>query len=446
MNLPRRYVAASVVVLLGGALILATIVGRWGHVAYGLGVVVVAAGVAWVVALTIRRPAWRVGLSAGAVLVVAAGAVVAVTGLPQSAPRWGAADAKGLDDWSARTGDLMITGGTARDLGTGKAAWTQEGPDARPLLVDDELVVIGTRDGSIGVDPATGREIWRSAVSGRGIAHDEHTLVVAATDSDDHTEAVALDLVTGATVWQQTGRPVMECDFGPADRFSPAREQSHVLLVRDEEREGRAELLDLADGHTTIDEVDCSVTARIVGEVVLETDGRGLTGRSPADGTRLWSTPVQDPWNVNGSGSTVFTSGDRTGTTAIDVMTGERRRVDPPPGTVEVELATGVQRSPEVWALVDLGSAAALWNPGTGETVEVPDAVEVHIAGVDVSSGWMALSGTTRDLTGAESDQCWAVSQDGQVSAPIPGPNCYVSEGLLRNQRAVYPVRQTMRG
>ncbi|GAB3617426.1 hypothetical protein GCM10027416_19830 [Okibacterium endophyticum] len=446
MNRSRRYgLAAGLIVLLGGSTILATIVWRWGHLAYGLGVAVVVAGVVWAVTLAVRGTARRIGLSAAAAVVVVAGAVVAVTGFPQSSPRWDVPDdAVGPDGWSARTGDLIIVEGTARDVETGKVVWAHEGPDARPLLVDDSLVVIGTSDGSIGVDPATGREVWRSAVTGRGIAHNGDVLVVADTASGSGA-AVALDLATGAALWQQDGRPVMECDLGPADRFSPAREQSYVLLVRDEEREGSAELLDLADGRTTIADVDCSLTARIVGDVLLEANGDSLIGRVATDGKRLWSTPVEQPWQVDGGGSMVFTPTDRAevppvDVTAIDVTTGQSTRVAPPPGTKGLRLPTGVQRAPEVWALLDRDTGAALWNPRTGEIVEIPDAVRIGIDGVDVSSGWLALSGTTRDLTGVESDQCWALSQDGRLAGPIAGRSCDVAEGLLTVQQDVYPV------
>jgi hypothetical protein len=444
---PRRHgAAAGVVVLAGVTLVLATIHWGWGHLTYGLGVAAVVVGAVWAVVLLVRGTAWRIVLGAGVALAVAACAVVAVTGLPRSSPRWDVTEADGPGDWSARTGDLIIVGGTARDAETGDVAWAQGGPDARTVLVDEGLVVIGTSDGSVGVDPSTGREIWRSAVSGRGIAHDDDVLVVANAVSEDRTEAVALDLATGEVRWQQVGRPVMECDLGPADRFSPARAQSHVLLSRDEERTGSAELLDLADGHTTIAEVDCSLAARIVGGVLLEAGAGELTGRSPADGERLWATPVEEPWHIEGGGSTVFTSTAGAGVTAtdltaIDVTTGESTRIDPPPGTREVQLPSEEQRAGQVWTLVDLETDLGVWNPGTGQLVEIPDAVTIGVENIDVSSGWVALSGTTRDLTGSASDQCWALSQDGRLSDPFPGSDCRVADGLLQSQDDVYPVR-----
>ncbi|KOX14807.1 outer membrane protein assembly factor BamB family protein [Micromonospora profundi] len=439
MNRPRHYTAgASLVVLAGAGLIMATIAWRWGHLAYGIGVAAVVVGVVWTVALVARGTASRIALSTGAAVVIVAGAVVAVTGFPQSPPRWKMpADAQRPNGESARTGDLIIIGGTARHAETGAVAWAHEGPDATPLLVDDRLVVIGTKDGSIGVDPATGREIWRSTVAGRGIAHDGKVLVVAARDG---AEATALDLATGATLWRQSGRAVMECDLGPVDRFSPAREQSHVLLVRDEKRKGNVELIDLVEGRTTIADVDCSVAARIVGEVLLQADGKKLAGRSPADGRPLWSTSVEQPWHVDGSGSTVFTPTDRAEVVGIDVTTGRSSRIAPPPGTRKVQLVSGEQRTPDVWALLDVDSGAALWNPGTGRTVKIPEAVTIRVGNVDVSSGWIGLSGATRDFTGAKTDTCWAFSPDGRLSDPFPGRICFVDDGLLEIQGNVHPI------
>ncbi|WP_141912052.1 PQQ-binding-like beta-propeller repeat protein [Micromonospora sp. A202] len=440
MNRPRRYGPAAGVVLVGAGLILATIAWRWGHLTYGIGVTAVVVGVVWVVALLTRGTAWRIVLSAAAVFVIVAGAVAAVTGFPQSPPRWNIpSDAQLPNEWSARAGNLIIVGGTARDIETGKVAWAHAGPDATPMLVDDGLVVIDTGDSSIGVDPSTGREIWRSTVTGRGIAHDGKILVVA--DTRDGTEAVALNLATGATLWRRNGRPVMECDYGPTDRFSPAREQSYVLLVQNEERKGSAELLDLTEGRSTIGDVDCSVMARIVGDVLLQADGRTLAGRSPADGRRMWSTPAEQPWDVYGSGSMVFTpTNDRRDLIGIDVTTGRSSRLVPPPGTRKVRLASAEQRTPEVWALLEGGSGALLWNPVTGQIAEIPDAVTIRIEGVDMSSGWIRLEGTTRDLTGAKTDQCWAFSPEGRLSDPFPGRNCFVDDGLLKIQEDVHPI------
>lgn len=439
MHAARRHGPAGAAVLAGVALILATIAGRWGHLAYGAGVAALVVGVVWFVALAVRGTAWRIALSAGAALAVVAGAVVAVTGLPQSPRRWSTpAGGQPPIEWWARTGDLVITGGTARHVATGKVAWAHEGPAARPLLVDDALVVIGANDGTVGVDPSTGRELWRSPVTGRGIAHDGKVLVIAATG--DGTEAVALDLGTGATRWRQPGRPVMECDYGPADRFSPAREQSYVLLVRDDRRTGRAELLDLARGRTTVTEVDCSVLARIVAGVLLQADGRNLVGRSPVDGRRRWTTPVERPWHVDGAGPTVFTPTGSAEVIGIEVTTGRSSRLAPPPGTRTVRLAGGRQRTGEVWALLDPGSRAALWNPGTGRIVEVPGAVTIRADRVDASSGWIGLEGTTRDLTGATVDRCWAFSPDGRLSDPFPGRGCLVTDALVTIGQDVHPV------
>jgi hypothetical protein len=235
----------------------------------------------------------------------------------------------------------------------------------------------------------------------------------------------------------------MECDFEPIVRFSVAPEQSHVL-VKGNRQQGQ--LLSVADGSTTVTDVDCSIAARMVGDVLVEANGDNLVGRSAADGQQLWSTGIDEPWSVQGAGSDVFTTSERAGDdaielTAIDVSTGRARTVEPPAGTVRYMESFERYRSPEVWALVDLDSGAALWNPGTDAFVEIPDAYSVSEYSIDAYSGWLAITGRTRDVTGDVTPQCWALSPSGQLFGPVPGPGCYVDEGILSVGRSVYPLK-----
>jgi outer membrane protein assembly factor BamB len=436
----RRVRLAVLAVLLSGALVAATVAWDWGHVVYAVGVAGVACGVIWLVATFVHSTLRRVVTCAVAAAVVVVAAVLAVTGLPSTEQTWDAAGGEGLlGDSSARAGDLVIAGGTARDVRTGEVVWQHDGDDARPALVEDELVVITTSDSTVAVDPVTGRELWRSPVSGLGVAHDDDRLVLATTAPDDSVEAVALDLATGKTAWRRAGRPVMECQLGPADRLAPARRQSHVLLV-DEEGDNRAQLLALTDGEPTIKAVDCLVSARVVDEVLLEGVAGEVSGRSVADGHQLWSVPSSEPWNVLGSGPTVFTPMG-SGLTAVEVSSGRATQVEPPSGTPEVSPGVGqVYRAPEVWAPVEVEGRPAMWNPGTGRVVDVPGADAVHTVNVNESSGWVAIDGTTRDITGAEHDRCWALSQDGKLSGPFDGSSCTAYQGLLETDDAVYPL------
>ncbi|WP_205472402.1 PQQ-binding-like beta-propeller repeat protein [Nocardioides sp. SYSU D00038] len=429
-------------VLVGLALVAATTGWDWGRIPYAGGAALAAVGLVWLVATSVRPVLWRVLLGVAALSAGVVVAVLAVVGLPSDRPTWDDADAGALDDRSATTGGLVVTGGTARDVETGEEAWSHGGPDAEPLLVTADLVVLGTADGSLAVDPGSGRELWSAPVAGRGIAHDDVTLVVASTPSGGATEAVGLSLATGEVEWRRRGRPVMECDLGPADRFTPAREQAHVLVVPDEERSGRAGLLRVSDGAVTAADVDCLVAARVVGDVLVEVTGRDvrLVGRSAGDGRRLWAVPVAEPSGLLGGGPTLVAAGGGDDVTTIDTTTGRLSKVPLPTGVQRVLATTEVLRSDRVWLLVDRGDRAAVWDPISGKVADVPDAVTATVADADVGSGWLALSGTTRDLTGAESDRCWAVSPEGWVSDPVPGSDCRVAGGLLVADDEVHPV------
>lgn len=441
----RWFIAGVVIALLGAGVITGTIIGEWRRVAYGLGVATLVIGCAIVVAAAIRRPVWRAIAAVAVSAALVAGGVVAVTGIPNPMPQWESRGSEGLSSWSARTGDLLISGGTAHDIETGEVVWEVDGDRVDPMLVRSDTVVLGTRDETIALDTSTGRELWRSPIAGSGITASGDILVVSHMTSDTQTEAVALELTTGEIAWQRPGRPVMECNLGPVDRYSVAPEGAHVLVV-DETANDKTELVAVADGSATVSQVDCSLTARVVGDVLLEAHGETLIGRSVSDGAQLWATPVDDPWIVEGGGSQVFTAsqsgyGDRVELEAIDVATGQRRTVEPLAGRALPLSSIEFYRTAEVWVLVDLGSGAAVWNPGTDAFVEIPNADSIDDYSIDVYSGWMALTGRTRDITGDASPQCWAVSPAGQLFGPAPGPGCYVDEGILQTGAGMYPLQ-----
>jgi hypothetical protein len=445
-GLRRRWtITGAVIALLGAAVIIGTIIGEWGRAAYGLGVVTVVLGCVIVVVVVIRRPIWKVIASVVVAGVLVAGGVLVLTGIPKPLPQWDSRASDGLDSWSARTGDLLISGGTAYDVETGDVVWEVEGDSVDPMLVRSDTVVLGTRDETIALETSTGRELWRSPIAGPGITSSGDILVISHVVSDTETEAVALELTTGEIAWRRPGRPVMECDLGPADRFSVAPESSHVLVV-DEIRDSATELLAVADGSATVADVDCSLTARIIGDVLLEARGETLIGRSVADGAQLWATQVNDPWIVEGGGSDIFTASQsgyaaRVELEAIDVATGQTRSVEPPVGRALPLSGIEFYRTADVWVLLDVDSGGAVWNPSTDALVEIPDADSVDDYSIDVHSGWMALTGSTRDVTGETSPQCWALSPTGELFGPAPGPGCYVDEGILQTGAGIYPLQ-----
>ena len=440
----RWYLLGTAMAVLGAALIVATIVWKWRHVPYGLGIAVLVIGCVVLLAVAIRRLVWKVVASVAVATLLVGGGVFAITGIPkESLPEWDH-HYSGLSGFSARTGDLLISDGSAYNVESGEVVWSLDGESDKsdPMLVRSDIVVFDTRDGAVAVETSTGDELWRSPITGSGVAVSGNVLIVAHPVADAEPETVALDLTTGETVWQNPGEPAMECDFGPIVRFSVAPEQSHVLVVSDRYE---AQLLSVADGSTTVADVDCSIAARMVGDVLVEANGETLLGRSPADGQQLWSTRIDESWSVQGAGSEVFTTSERAGDdaielTAIDVTTGRARTVEPPAGAVRYMESFERYRSPEVWVLVDLDSGGALWNPSTDAFVQIPDTYSVFDYSIDSYSGWMALTGRTRDFTGDVTPQCWALSQSGQLFGPVPGPGCYVDEGIMEAGRSVYPL------
>jgi hypothetical protein len=440
----RWYLLSAAIAVLGAALIVATIVWKWRHVPYGLGIAALVIGCVVLLAVAIRRLVWKVVASAVVVALLVGGGVFAITGIPQeSPPQWDHHDAD-VSGFSARMGDLLISDGTAYNVESGEVVWSLDGESGKshPMLVRSDIVVFDTRDGAVAVETSTGDELWRSPIDGSGVAASGNVLVVAHPVADAEPETVALDLTTGETVWQNPGEPAMECDHEPIVRFSVAPEQSHVLIVGDRYQ---AQLLSVADGSITIADVDCSVTARMVGDVLIEANGKNLLGRSAADGQQLWSTRIDESWSVEGAGSTVFTTSERAGDdaielTAIDVATGRARTVEPPAGTVRYLSSIERYRSADVWVIVDLDHGAALWNPSTDAFVEIPDAHSISDYSVDSYSGWVAISGRTRDVTGDVTPQCWALSPSGQLFGPVPGPGCYVDEGILAAGVSIYPL------
>jgi hypothetical protein len=441
----RWLVTGGLIALLGAALVAATIIGGWRHLAYGLGVSTLVIGCVVVVVLAVRKPVGSVVAGAAVAAALVAGAVVAVTGFASPLPTWESRVFEGLDSWSARTGDLLISGGTAYEVATGDVLWELDGDSIDPLLVGSEIVVLGTQDETIAVETTTGRELWRSPITGPGITSSGGILVISQAISDDEDEAVALDLTTGDIAWQRPGQAVMECDLGPKNRYSVAPERSHVLIAGNTDADS-AELVSVSDGRTTVADVDCSLTARVVGNMLLEANGEILLGRSLSDGEQLWATPVADPWLIEGGGSEIFTTSqsgynDSAELEAIDAATGEARIVEPPAGRPVPLSNIESHRAAEVWMLVELDSGGAVWNPGTGAFVEIPNADSVDDYSIDVYSGWVALAGRTRDFTGEASPQCWALSPSGQLFGPEPGPGCYVDEGILQTGAGVYPLQ-----
>lgn len=127
----------------------------------------------------------------------------------------------GSDEVLAVVGNVVLVADdplTARDLATGKKLWSLPGaaqPGARLIMGGDTLYLAsGEYDGDlVGLDPATGKETWRSRLDGRYAqprpigADTERVYVIAGIlekDLSSRTNVIAaIDIRTGKAVWSE---------------------------------------------------------------------------------------------------------------------------------------------------------------------------------------------------------------------------------------------------
>ncbi|TJZ52937.1 serine/threonine protein kinase [Streptomyces piniterrae] len=193
----------------------------------------------------------------------------------------------------AHNGLLLISGDplVARHVGGGKTKWTRKGvaPAGAPLIfAAGKLFFVSTEyDGDvIGLDPATGKEVWRSRLNGaltveHILAADEQRIYVIASvrteDTTVHLTAIAaINIRTRKVDWRK-----------PRDKGT-----------KDYDLEGVA-----VDGR------------------LVYTDGRrNVTVRDTANGTQLWTQKIGDDiaWRPAVHAKRVFLGGDRLRSVHID--------------------------------------------------------------------------------------------------------------------------------
>ena len=170
----RWYLLGAAMAVLGAALIVATIVWKWRHMPYGLGIAALVIGCVVLLAVAIRRLVWKVVASVAVATLLVGGGVFAITGIPkESLPEWDH-HYSGLSGFSARTGDLLISDGSAYNVESGEVVWSLDGESDKsdPMLVRSDIVVFDTRDGAVAVETSTGDELWRSPITGSGVLHE----------------------------------------------------------------------------------------------------------------------------------------------------------------------------------------------------------------------------------------------------------------------------------
>lgn len=178
---------------------------------------------------------------------------------PGTAPKplWqapAAAGALGSLDALAVAGDVVIVSGdplVGRDVATGEERWSRPGtavPGARLILGGGRLYLASAEyDGDVvALDPATGKEVWRSRLGGRYSmprpvgADGERVYVVAGILEKDHSVEenviAAIDTRTGKVAWSERRDAGTE-EFGLASAVSGRRlvytDQRRNVTVRD---------------------------------------------------------------------------------------------------------------------------------------------------------------------------------------------------------------------
>ncbi|MGV9692884.1 outer membrane protein assembly factor BamB family protein [Streptomyces sp. NPDC003444] len=228
-------------------------------------------------------------------------------------PLWQAdamAGALGAMDALAVAGDVVMVSGdplTGRSLTTGKELWSREKvavPGAKLLVAGGTLYLASARyDGDVvGLDPATGKETWRSRLGGkkyaqpRTIAVDERRVyvlagILEADYSVKENVIAALDIASGKVVWQER-RDKGTQEFG----ITAAVSGRHLVYTDFREN---VTVRDTATGRQVwTKKIGRSNSERIAvhGGLVVVADGGRLRAFALADGTERWSLAADESY------------------------------------------------------------------------------------------------------------------------------------------------------
>ncbi|MFD7865184.1 PQQ-binding-like beta-propeller repeat protein [Streptomyces sp. NPDC057682] len=187
-----------------------------------------------------------------------------------------------VDDVVLVSGDPLV----ARDLATGKELWSRAEvttPGASMLVGDGTLYLASARyDGNIiGLDPKTGKDVWRSRLGDKEYAQ---------------PKVIAAD---GRHVYVVAG--ILDKDFRTPDNVIAAIDTGSGKVVWREQRDHGTE----ANG----------ITARVAGNRLVYTDFReNLTVRDTATGKQVWTKKIGRSNNrafVLHEGLAILSNGER---------------------------------------------------------------------------------------------------------------------------------------
>ncbi|WP_162253966.1 outer membrane protein assembly factor BamB family protein [Janibacter sp. Soil728] len=430
--------------------------GRWPY--YG-GAVALVIGVALLLSRVLRHRAALGGACLAVAVVVGGGAWLGLNGLPEQHSAWpqegGSVDYRVAGD-AARQGDLWFTGAAAYEISTGEVRWTGWGTGAPPSGAEDIRLIAVTPTMVVSFEPSTqdrysGQLVARAPADGstlwsvpspivRGSAVDGDALVVTSSEG-----TTAHGLSTGETVWTSPDGSAASCELGELRHsYGPSPSQS-VVLLSGEGRGARADVVRVSDGKVLVEDLSCLLSARVVGDVIVQADDSRLVARSTEDGTAVWWTPehitLGSHYNVSGNGSTIFTPDGSKDYFAIDVATGDVSETSPPRGWRVARDETRRQVGEHVWQpVVREQGGLGMWELGTDRVVPVPGPRIHRSLESDPTSGWLVVSGHVEDPVGDDHPQAWALSPEGDLHGPFTGRSAYAEDGVIMVDSTVHPL------
>ncbi|WP_329212730.1 PQQ-binding-like beta-propeller repeat protein [Streptomyces sp. NBC_00683] len=240
----------------------------------------------------------------------------------------------------AVAGDVVLVSGdplVGRDAVTGKQKWSRAGvttPGAKLVLGGGTLYLAsGEYDGDVvGLDPATGKETWRSRLGKKYeqprpiAADDRHVYVLAGILEKDFTSPdnviAAIDTASGKVAWRERR------DTGTEEYGITAATVGNRLVYTDYRE--NVTVRDTATGRQVwTKKISRSSHRRFAvhGELVIVADGQRLRAFALADGKERWSlttsefSTFSDPHVLDG---VLYASDTARSLWAVDPATGKQ--------------------------------------------------------------------------------------------------------------------------
>ncbi|MFJ8882695.1 PQQ-binding-like beta-propeller repeat protein [Streptomyces sp. NPDC102402] len=241
----------------------------------------------------------------------------------------------------AVVGNVVLVAGdplVGRDLATGRQVWSRTGvatPGARLIMGGDTLYLAsGEYDGDVvGLDPATGKETWRSHLGGRYAqprpvgADAERVYVIAGIlekDLSSRTNVLAaIDVRTGKAVWSERR------DTGTEESGITSVVSGSRLVYTDHRKNLTAR--DTATGRQLwTKKISRSNFDRLAvqGGTVYVADGAHMRALSLEDGGERWALEAGKFASFNGPtvlDGVLYVSDSTHALWAVDARTGEQR-------------------------------------------------------------------------------------------------------------------------